>query len=108
MSSLDVLMLYGLAALAANLPFWGGRRRFFGVPVFRRDKVIGWVLLEWLLAFALWMGLALALEHRVQAVHPKQWEFWVVSLCLFLVMAFPGFTVRYLWQPQRGTEKAGD
>lgn len=97
MSGWEILLLYGLAALAANLPFWVGSRRFFGFPVFTRDKNFGWVLLEWVLAFVLWMGLALLLEQRAQNLHTKHWQFWVVSICLFVLLAFPGFTVRYLW-----------
>lgn len=100
MDSQTIVLLYGLAALAANLPFWGGRQRFFGLPLFRRDKNFAWVLLEWLLAFGVWMGLALLLEKRLQPVHAQNWQFWVVSLCLFLLLAFPGFTVRYLWSPR--------
>lgn len=105
MGSADLVLLFGLAALAANLPFWGGRRRFFGLRCFSGDKGFGWILLEWLLAWGLWMGLALLLEKRMQPIHPQNWQFWVVSLCLFLILAFPGFTARYLW-PQHGHEGA--
>lgn len=102
----DIVLLYGLAALAANLPFWVGRRRFFGFPVFSRDKNFAWILLEWALAFALWMGLALLLESRGQPVHDKGWEFWVVSVCIFLVLAFPGFVARYLWPRHKRSPRA--
>lgn len=97
MGDWNSVLLYGLAAVAANLPFWVGARRFFGYAVFRRDKHFGWVLLEWALAFLLWIAVALWLESRSQTVHPKQWEFWVVNGCLFILLAFPGFTARYLW-----------
>jgi hypothetical protein len=41
-------------------------------------------------------GVAVALENRIGGIFPQTWEFYAITACLFLVLAFPGFTVRYL------------
>jgi hypothetical protein len=33
-------------------------------------------------------------------VFPQSWEFYAVSACLFIVLAFPGFVLRYLYKPR--------
>ena len=48
--------------------------------------------------FALTVALAYLLESRAGSVHPQDWEFYAVTVCLFLVAAFPGFVWRYFWQ----------
>ncbi len=40
--------------------------------------------------------MALALENKVTGgLHPQQWEFYVATLCLFVVFALPGFIYHY-------------
>lgn len=97
MSSLELLFLFGLAALAANLPFWSRREYLFLCIPLKRNKNFFWILLEWICAYGLWMALALLTESKQQAIHPQHWQFWVVSLCLFLLLALPGFIWVYLW-----------
>lgn len=41
-------------------------------------------------------GIAVALENRIGGVFPQTWEFYAITACFFLVLAFPGFTLRYL------------
>jgi hypothetical protein len=36
------------------------------------------------------------LEARSGTVAPQTWEFYAITACLFAVLAFPGFVVRYL------------
>ena len=38
---------------------------------------------------------------RVGQIAPQGWEFYAVSASLFLVLAFPGFTWRYLIKHHR-------
>lgn len=97
MSSLELLFLFGLAALAANLPFWSRRQHLFFFISLNRNKNFFWIVLEWVCAYGLWIGLALLTESKQQSIHPQHWQFWVVSLCLFALLAFPGFIVVYLW-----------
>ena len=41
-------------------------------------------------------GLGLMFERRVGQAAAQGWEFYAVTAALFLVLAFPGFTWRYL------------
>jgi hypothetical protein len=36
------------------------------------------------------------LESRIGGVFAQNWEFYAITGCLFLVLAFPGFVLRYL------------
>jgi hypothetical protein len=36
------------------------------------------------------------LESNAGNVFNQGWQFYAVTVCLFLVLAFPGFTFRYL------------
>ncbi|MOA59103.1 hypothetical protein D3C78_1836410 [compost metagenome] len=42
--------------------------------------------------------LAQLLEGRYSPVHVQKWQFYVTTLALFLVFAFPGFIGRYFWK----------
>ena len=44
------------------------------------------------------LGLARALEAARGPVYPQNWEFYAVTVFLFLVLAYPGFVWRYLWK----------
>jgi hypothetical protein len=41
-------------------------------------------------------GVGLLFERRAGQVAPQGWEFYAVTGALFIVLAFPGFTWRYL------------
>jgi hypothetical protein len=60
------------------------------------DKHVGWCLLEMGIWYALIGLIGYSLESMIGNVFPKRWEFFAVSLCLFFVAAFPGFTWRFL------------
>lgn len=84
-----------LAVIFANLPFL--TTRLFAVKPMAR-KHIGHHLIELAAGFALTATLGYLLESRAGSVHPQDWEFYAVTVCLFLVAAFPGFVWRYFWQ----------
>lgn len=86
----------GLAALAANLPFLN--ERLFGVVRLpsRPQKSFWLRLLELLALYFAVGGVAFLLESRIGGVFRQGWEFYAVTGCLFLVLAFPGFVFRYL------------
>ncbi|WP_434630205.1 DUF2818 family protein [Chromobacterium sp. CV08] len=92
-SSIVILLL--LAVAAANLPF--ATSRVAGVFKVAR-KHFGWQALELAVLFALVGGLARLLESRQMPVHEQHWQFYVTTLALFLVAAFPGFVYRYFWR----------
>ena len=90
-----VWALIGLAFVAANLPFLNQRLMAL-LPlksgrkalVLRLAEVLGW--------YAVVGMLGLLFESRLGGVARQGWEFYAVSLFLFLTFAFPGFVYCYL------------
>ena len=97
--------MVALAVAAANLPFLS--ERLFGLlplPAGRgaapneggRTKRFPLRLLELIVLYFLVGFVARLLESRIGSVYVQTWEFYAVTGCLFLVLAFPGFVLRYL------------
>ncbi|QAU34694.1 DUF2818 family protein [Janthinobacterium sp. 17J80-10] len=86
----------GLAALAANLPFLN--ERLLGVMPLQAfpHKPLWLRLLEMVVLYFAVGGVAWLLESRIGGVFSQRWEFYAITACLFLVLAFPGFVFRYL------------
>jgi hypothetical protein len=82
-----------LALLLANAPFVFSR--FLGLGANKTQKP-AWLVLELLLAYGIFVVLGRAIEAYFGQNAPQAWQFYAVSLCLFLCMAFPGFVWRYL------------
>lgn len=92
LSSWFVIML---AVIAANLPFFN--ERFFAIiPIGRAVKPFWLRLIEMVLLYAALAGIAYLLESRMGNVFAQGWEFYAVTICLFIVLAYPGFVFRYL------------
>lgn len=91
-ASMYALLL--LAVALANLPFLSDR--MLGVLPLKK-KHIGHHLLELALTYVLLGLLAYALEARTGAVHNQNASFYVVTVLMFLVFAFPAFVWRYFW-----------
>jgi hypothetical protein len=88
-----------LAVLAANLPFFS--ERVFGVLPWRSAAKPIWLrLLELFVLYLLLGGVAFLLEARLGNRFRQNWEFYAVTGCLFIVLAFPGFVHRYLRRRQ--------
>ncbi len=84
-----------LAAIAANLPFVS--ERVFGfIPLTGRAKPLWLRLIELLLLYFVVLGVGRFLESRIGNSFPQHWEFYAVTGCMFLVLAYPGFVFRYL------------
>ena len=105
-----------MAIAAANLPF--ANERLFGfIPLPRgrgktevssssvsssssaklaRTKPFFARLLELLVLYFIVGALAFALESAIGNVFAQGWEFYAITGCLFVVLAFPGFILRYL------------
>jgi thiosulfate reductase cytochrome b subunit len=91
----SVTILLIVAVIAANLPFV--LTRIGGlVPV--AHKHFFWRLLEFGLLYLLVGLFARLLESRLMPVHQQDWQFYVSTLALFVVFAFPGFVWRYFWR----------
>ncbi len=88
-------MVLLVALLAANLPFL--TERILGlVPLAGPKKSLAIRLGEMVVLYFVVGGIGLLFEHRVGQVAPQGWEFYAVTGALFIVLAFPGFTWRYL------------
>jgi len=84
-----------VALLAANLPFL--TERVMGLmPLAGRAKSLAVRLAELVVLYFIAGGIGLLFERRAGQIAPQGWEFYAVTGALFIVLAFPGFTWRYL------------
>ncbi|MET3390166.1 hypothetical protein ABIC33_000789 [Variovorax sp. 1140] len=84
-----------VALLAANLPFFNDR--LLGVvPLATAPKSLAVRLAELVVLYFLAGGVGLLFERRAGQIATQGWEFYAVTSALFVVLAFPGFTWRYL------------
>nr|WP_255429496.1 DUF2818 family protein [Ramlibacter albus] len=82
------------AVIAANLPFLTGR--LFGIVPLKRGKNFAMHVGELVALYFLVIGMGLLLEKRLGQIAPQGWEFYAITGALFITLAFPGFTWRYL------------
>ena len=95
-------LVIALGILGANLPFFN-EKLFAAVPLKKAEQAEqGWRkplalrLLEMVILYFIVGAVAFALEARIGNGFPQTWEFYAITGCLFLVLAFPGFVARYL------------
>jgi Protein of unknown function (DUF2818) len=100
-ASLASWLVVAVALAAANLPFY--TERVFGLVSLRptrageaRTKHFVVRLLELIVLYFVIGALARALESRIGTVFEQGWEFYAITACMFVVLAFPGFVLRYL------------
>lgn len=87
-----------LAAAAANLPFLN-QQLFALIPLSRSSTYRKplWLRLLELISLYFAVGIvAHAVEAHIGNAFSQTWEFYAVNACLFLVLAYPGFVLRYL------------
>lgn len=89
-------LVIGLALVFASLPFLS--ERLFAVLALKAfPQKPFWLRLIELFAYYCLVGLiGFAFEANTGNRFPQTSEFYVVTLCMFLVFAFPAFTYRYL------------
>ncbi len=93
---LGTLVLVCAGVLCANLPFIS--ERLFGFLPARR-KSLPLRLAEVVGGYLFVGALAFVIERQAHgAAYSQTWEFYVVTVALFAVFAFPGFVYRYLWR----------
>ena len=92
------LSLLLLALVLANVP-WLTSRLFFVLPLKQPTKSVGLCMLE-LVVFYFVLGLLArhAEKATMGQVSPQKWEFYAITACMFLVLAFPGFIYRFFWK----------
>ncbi|MBD3634527.1 MAG: DUF2818 family protein [Methylophaga sp.] len=96
---MSVWLMIGLFLLIANLP-WIGNRVFFIWPL--QQKPVWVRLVELLVYYFISLLIGIAFEIRFSGdVYTQQWEFFVTTLSLFLVLAVPGVVYRYQWLPMQ-------
>lgn len=98
------ILIVALALIAANLPFATRRIFFLGpFPAGKPDKSLTWRVIELVAMFLLVGAIAAIFESRSYGgVYPQDWQFYAINTCLFIVFAYPGFVVRYLWHRRKG------
>ncbi len=97
--SLAVWLLIALAAISANLPFLN--ERVFAIFAWRKNGAPAvkpfWLRMVEVLSYYAVVGLiGFAFESTLGNRFAQGWQFYVVGLCLFLVLGYPGFVIRYL------------
>lgn len=100
-AALASCLVIAVALAAANLPFFN--ERVFGLVALKpasagqaRTKPFVVRLLELIVLYFLVGLLARGLESRIGTLFPQAWEFYAITACMFVVLAFPGFVLRYL------------
>lgn len=77
----------------ANWPFFTEKKFFlFGLGF----KTMGFRIVELSVGFALLLAIGFGLEASIGRLQTQTWNFYAISLCVFLLMAYPGFVWRYL------------
>ena len=94
-TTVAVWLLIGVAVIAANLPWLSERFLFVLTP--RDGTKRFWMrLAEWFLLYLVVGAVAFGLEQKaIGSPHAQDWEFYAVTLCLFVVFALPGFIYRH-------------
>jgi hypothetical protein len=97
--TLAVWLLIALAAVSANLPFLN--ERVFALFAWRKGGAPAvkpfWLRMVEVLVFYVVVGLiGFAFESALGNPFPQGWQFYAIGLCLFLVLGYPGFVIRYL------------
>ena len=88
--------MIAVALVLANLPFFN--ESVFAFIPYRagRRKPFFVRLIELIVLYCVTGAIAYLLEARIGNVFMQTWEFYAISACLFVVLAFPGFVMRYL------------
>lgn len=99
--TLAVWLLIALALVTANLPFL--TERVFAVLPWKQGGAVAvkpfWVRLGEVLVFYLLVGaLGMAFESALGNQFAQKWEFYAITLSLFLVLGYPGFVYRYMFK----------
>jgi hypothetical protein len=93
--SLSSWLVIAVALAAANLPFLN--ESLFGVIPLKGGVKSAWTrVFELLVLYFVTGAVAYAFEARIGNVFTQVKEFYMITVPLFVVLAFPGFVLRYL------------
>lgn len=93
-TSLSSWLVIVVALLAASLPFF--TERVFGLISLKFKKTTWLRLLELIVLYFAVGAMGFMLEANAGNRFEQRWEFFAITACLFIVLAFPGFVYRYL------------
>jgi hypothetical protein len=97
MSPLVLILLF---FIIANLPWFTGGLLLV-IPL-KKVKSVFIRLVELVIYYFISLLVAIAAEIEFSGdVFPQQWEFFVTTFCLFLVLSVPGVVYRYQWLPMQ-------
>jgi hypothetical protein len=99
--NLAIWLLIALALFSANLPFLS--ERVFALFAWRRASTGAvkpfWVRAAELIVLYFIVGaIGFAFESSIGNRFDQGWEFYAITFSLYLVLAYPGFVYRYLFQ----------
>ena len=92
--SISSWLVIALALVFANLPYV--TEALFGIIALKGRKHAWTRVLELLVLYFATGAVAYALEARIGNVFTQVREFYMITVPLFVVLAFPGFVLRYL------------
>lgn len=93
----NFLLIVGLAAIAANLPFFS-EKIFFCIQPKKDNKAFLFRMFELIVLYVFLGLIAYWLESQLSPVHQQKWPFYATTFALFVVFAWPGFVWRYFWR----------
>lgn len=89
-----VWLLLVTAMILSNIPWILSNRLFLFINVPNKSFSVN--MIEWVTYFGMTGAFAYLLESKSMGhVQPQQWEFYVITLFMFMIFAFPGFIYRY-------------
>ncbi|GKT12197.1 MAG: hypothetical protein ISEC1_P1172 [Thiomicrorhabdus sp.] len=90
--SVWLLLITGF--VLANVPFFMGNRLFLFIKIAHKSVLVNFI--EWFFYFVITGLFAYLLENKSMGhVASQTWEFYTITLFMFLIFAFPGFIYRY-------------
>ena len=88
-------MVIALLAFCANFPYFS--ESIFGFFRPKQAPKSAFIrIVELLVLYFLVLAVAYAIESSIGNAFPQGWQFYAVTVCLYLVLGFPGFVHRYL------------
>ncbi|NMM36080.1 MAG: DUF2818 family protein [Glaciimonas sp.] len=94
-TTFSVWIIIILAIFCANLPFLNERLLAI-IPIRQSEKPFWLRLIELVILYFVIGFIARLLEAQMGNVSDQKWEFFAITSFLFLVLAYPGFVLRYL------------
>ena len=89
------LLIIVIALIAANIP-WLSNRIFFVKQTQDGKKKAVWSWVEVIFLYLLTGLLGFGLENKINGeIYQQGWEFYTITLCLFVVFSLPGFLFKY-------------